>query len=313
VPLFHRKSDEEKRLESEAKQHQQEEASLAEASLESLQHGGIPVHAQRRLEELRAREDGFFTSDLSVNEFLLARRSGLRPLSQVMGSSIYHVGWRYLGRNIGSGEIASVTEALNEARILALGRLLQEAASVGANIVVGVHLNRAGYDWAADTIEFSAIGTAMKLEHGGSGDQPSLTNLSGQDFWKLYENGYWPVGLVGGSSVYHAVPSWGSWRATNTFFGGLWNQELTDFTQGLYTARHHANSRLQAECMRLSAAGVVGVTIEQDTEEYQVNLGNDQERTDMIVTFQTLGTAIIPLRGHSGVVNQVTQTLNLSS
>jgi uncharacterized protein YbjQ (UPF0145 family) len=313
VPLFHRKSDEEKRLEREAKQHQQEEASVAEASLESLQHGGIPVHAQRRLEELRTRDDGFFTSDLSVNEFLLTRRSGLRPLSQVMGSSIYHVGWRYLGRNIGSGEIASVTEALNEARILALGRLLQEAASVGADIVVGVHLNRAGYDWAADTIEFSAIGTAMKLERGVAGDQPSLTNLSGQDFWKLYENGYWPVGLVGGSSVYHAVPSWGSWRATNTFFGGLWNQELTDFTQGLYTARHHANSRLQAECMRLSAAGVVGVTIEQDTEEYQVNLGNDQERTDMIVTFQTLGTAIVPLRGHSGVVRQVTQTLNLSS
>ena len=109
------------------------------------------------------------------------------------------------------------------------------------------------------------------------------------------------------------MPSWGSWRATNTFFGGLWNQELTDFTQGLYTARHRANARLQAECMRLSAAGVVGVTIEQDTEEYRVNLGNDQERTDMIVTFQTLGTAIVPLQGHSGVVNTVTQTLNLSS
>ena len=64
MPLFHRKSDEEKRLEDEARQHAQEETSLAEASLASLQQGGIPVHAQRRLEELRARDDGFFTSDL---------------------------------------------------------------------------------------------------------------------------------------------------------------------------------------------------------------------------------------------------------
>jgi uncharacterized protein YbjQ (UPF0145 family) len=313
VPLFHHKSDEGKRLEEDAKQHQQQEASLAEASLAALQSGGIPIHAQRRLEELRARHDGFFTSDLSVNEFLLTRRAGLRPLSQVMGSSIYHVGWRYLGRTMGSGEIASVTDALNEARILALGRLKQEAQGVGADIVVGVHLNRAGYEWAADVIEFSAVGTAMKLERAASGDEPALTNLSGQDFWKLYENGYWPVGVVGGSSVFHAVPSWGAWRATSTFYGGLWNQELIDFTQGLYTARHHASSRMQAEALRLSCAGVVGVEIDQATEEYRVSLGNEQERTDMIVTFQTLGTAIVPLLGHSGVIGTVTQSLNLSS
>ncbi len=313
MPLFHRKSDQEKHLEDEAKQNLQQEASVAEASLAALEGGGIPIHAQRRLEELRTRTDAFFTSDLSVNEFLLTRRVGLRPLSQVMGSSVYHVGWRYLGRSIGSGEIASVTEALNEARILALGRLKLEARGVDADVVVGVHLNRGGYDWASDMIEFSAIGTAMKLERGTSGDEPALTNLSGQDFWKLYENGFWPLGVVAGSSVYHAVPSWGTWRATNTFYGGMWNQELTDFTQGLYTARHHASSRMHSEAMRLGCAGVVGVTIEQDTEEYEVRLGNDQERTDMIVTFQTLGTAIIPLRGHSGAIHPVTQSLNLSS
>jgi uncharacterized protein YbjQ (UPF0145 family) len=313
VPLFHRRTDEERRLEQEAKQSQQAEASVAEASLEALQHGGIPVHAQRRLEELRSRTDGFFTSDLSVNEFLLTRKAGLLPLSQVMGSSIYHVGWRYIGRNMSSGEIVSVTEALNEARIRALGRLQEEAARVGADIVVGVHLDRGAYDWAGDMIEFSAIGTAMKVTRGAHGDQPALTNLSGQDFWKLYQNGYWPVGVVGGSSVFHAIPSWGTWRANNTFFGGMWNQELTDFTQGLYTARHRATSRMHGEASELSAAGIVGMTIDRETEEYEVNLGNDQERTDMIVTFQTLGTAIVPLPGHSGARQTPVQSLNLSS
>lgn len=313
MPLFHRKSDEEKRQEQASEEHRQEEVAEAEASLKALKEGGIPVHAQRRLEELRTREDGFFTSDLSVSEFLLSRKAGLRPLSQVMGSSIYHVGWRYIGRNINSGEIASVTEALNDARILALGRLREEATRIGADLVVGVHVKRAGYDWAADMIEFSAIGTAMKLERNGAGEQPSLTNLSGQDFWKLYQNGYWPVGVVGGSCVYHAIPSWGAWRATNTFFGGLWNQELTDFTQGLYTARHRATSRMNGEASQLAAAGIVGMSIDHETEEYRVQLGNDQERTDMIVTFQTLGTAIVPFRANSGVASLATQSLNLSS
>ena len=312
MPFFHRRSDEEKRTESEVAERRRQSEALAQASLAELQRGGIPVQAQRRLEELSARSDGFFTSDLSVNEFLLARKAGLRPLTQVMGSSIYHVGWRYMGRTISSGEIASVTEALNQARQLALGRLGEEAARIGADLVVGVHVKRAGYDWAADMIEFSAIGTAMKLEGNASGEAPALSNVSGQDFWKLYQSGYWPVGVVGGSSVYHAVPSWGTWRATNTFFGGMWNQELTDFTQGLYSARHHATTRMQTEATQRGATGVVGVLVDQKTEEYEVQLGNDQERTDMIVTFQTLGTAIVPLRGRSGAGQSAGASLNLA-
>lgn len=311
MPLFHRKSEEEKLQEQESRARQEQATADAAESLQSLQRGGIPLQAQRRLEELRSRSDGFFTSDLGVNEFLLTRQAGLKPLTQVMGSSIYHVGWRYLGRNLYSGEIPSVTEALNAARLLALGRLAEEAGRVGADLVVGVRLNRTGYEWAGDTVEFSAFGTAMRLEGSASGDQPALTNLSGQDFWKLFRTGYWPVGVVGGSSVFHAIPSWGSWRAQNSFFGGLWNQELTDFSAGVYTARHRASARMHEEAQRVGAAGIVGVTIEHETEEFEVQLGNDQERTDMIVTFQTLGTAIVPLRGHSASVPGATYSLNL--
>ena len=37
------------------------------------------------------REHQFFTSDLSVNEFLLVKEVGFQPLGLVMGSSIYHI------------------------------------------------------------------------------------------------------------------------------------------------------------------------------------------------------------------------------
>jgi len=49
----------------------------------------LPKDAAHRLEEL---EHGLFTSDLSVNEFLLVKEAGFHPLGFVMGSSIYHIG-----------------------------------------------------------------------------------------------------------------------------------------------------------------------------------------------------------------------------
>src|SRR5581483_5007001 len=68
----------------------------AEARRHSLEHGGLPLQATRRLGEAVEAGHPLFSSDLSVNEFLLARNKGYTALSQVMGSSIYHVGWRNL-------------------------------------------------------------------------------------------------------------------------------------------------------------------------------------------------------------------------
>ncbi len=78
----------------------------------------------RRLEEL---EHGLFTSDLSVNEFLLIKEVGFHPLGFVMGSSIYHTGiqTRKWGQ---SQELTKLTEAMYNARELAMTRMEEEAA-----------------------------------------------------------------------------------------------------------------------------------------------------------------------------------------
>ncbi|WP_218976504.1 hypothetical protein [Streptomyces sp. TLI_146] len=58
----------------------------------------MPEDAMRRLAQLQPGEKGsLFTSDLTVNEFLLVREVGFRPLGLVLGSSVYHVGLQ-LGR-----------------------------------------------------------------------------------------------------------------------------------------------------------------------------------------------------------------------
>ena len=64
-------------------------------------------------------ERGFFTSDLSVNEFLLVKQSGFEPLGLVLGSSIYHIGWQQAGWNQ-SQELGVLTQAMYHARELAL-------------------------------------------------------------------------------------------------------------------------------------------------------------------------------------------------
>ncbi len=88
MPFWQRSSpeDEQRRLQA-----QQE----AEASRRSLEAGDLPLQASRRLSEETAAGHSLFSSDLSTKEFALTRNVGYQPLSQVMGSSIYRVGWQY--------------------------------------------------------------------------------------------------------------------------------------------------------------------------------------------------------------------------
>src|ERR1700722_15345721 len=62
-------------------------------SLLQVERGGIPLGAERRLREL-GEHGGAFTSDLSVCYFALCHQLGMKPVSQVMGSSIYQVGYQ---------------------------------------------------------------------------------------------------------------------------------------------------------------------------------------------------------------------------
>jgi uncharacterized protein YbjQ (UPF0145 family) len=289
MPLFRRASGDHR----EAR-----EAAAAEqaASLEALERGGLPLRAEQRLSGLSA--SALFTSDLSVNEFALAHSIGLRPLGQVMGSSIYHVGWqqtpgRWGGWQPGgvSQELTMLSEAWNEARERAFGRLAQEAKLLAADAVVGVQLTLGRHDWAAGAVEYIAVGTAVRIEAEPRADQPTLTDLSGQDYWRLWQAGYRPLGVVGASSVYYIVSGWQQRQAQQGMFASWANQELSDFTQGVYDVREATLGRVSAEARRQGAAGMVGVSIDHSVEEREVDAGGTH-RTDLIVTMHVLGTSI---------------------
>ena len=183
----------------------QEEAT--ETALAAAQ-ADLPPDAGRRLADLEDRpgHKGMFTSDLSVNEFLLIKEVGFHPLGFVMGSSIYHLGIQ-TRRWSRSQELAKLTEAMYNARELAMNRMDAEAVELGADGVVGVRLDVNYYEWGSDTAEFIAVGTAVKAEDGRSyrnqQGKPFTSDLSGQDFWTLMQTGHVPLGLVMGTCVYH--------------------------------------------------------------------------------------------------------------
>jgi uncharacterized protein YbjQ (UPF0145 family) len=247
-----------------------------------LRHGQVPAdlppEAGRRLAEL---EGGLFTSDLSVNEFLLVKEVGFHPLGLVMGSSIYHIGvqTRRWGK---SQELTKLTEAMYSARELAMTRMEEEANELGADGVVGVRLDVNYYEWGNDAAEFLAIGTAVKAEDGHSyrNNQglPFTSDLSGQDFWTLMQTGFVPLGLVMGTCVYHIAH-----RGLGQTLGSMGqNTELPNFTQALYEARELAMTRMQDESTRLAATGVVGVRLEEKTHQWGSHT----------IEFLSIGTAV---------------------
>jgi hypothetical protein len=103
---------------------------VREESLRRLRGGKLPVEAQRRLQAL-----------------------GARP------------GWTPGAIQ----EMRRATEAWNAARGIALRRLRLEAAECGADAVVGVHIEHGEKEYAGNSVEFTALGTAVRVPAANQG------------------------------------------------------------------------------------------------------------------------------------------------
>jgi uncharacterized protein YbjQ (UPF0145 family) len=253
------------------------------ASYESGSLAGIPESGLARI--ARMKQDvsrGFFTSDLSVNEFLLVKESGFEPLGLVLGSSIYHIGYQQASWNQNQ-EMGVLTQAMYHARELAMTRMEEEADALGADGVVGVRLDIGRYEWGADLAEFIAVGTAVKhrdgVLHRAPNGRPFTSDMSGQDFSTLLRAGYRPTGLVMGNCVYHVARQ--GMLASLKQVGR--NVEMPNFTQALYEARELAMGRMQTEADELQAEGIVGARIIERSHGWGSH----------VIEFFAIGTSVV--------------------
>jgi uncharacterized protein YbjQ (UPF0145 family) len=244
---------------------------------------GIPASGLERIQRMKKDvERGFFTSDLSVNEFLLVKQSGFEPLGLVLGSSIYHIGFQQASFNQ-SVELGVLTQAMYHARELAMTRMEEEADQLGADGVVGVRLDIGRYEWGADLAEFIAVGTAVRHREGelhrAPNGRPFASDLSGQDFATLLRAGYRPVGMVMGNCVYHVGRQ--GMLASLKQVGR--NVEMPNYTQALYEARELAMGRMQTEADELQAEGIVGARIVERSHGWGSH----------VIEFFAIGTGVV--------------------
>jgi len=264
-----------------------------QAELERIEAGGIPRAAEQRLSQLRGSK-GSFTSDLSVAGFALCHKLGLKPLSQVMGSSIYQVGYQgatwpmMMGGSVLT-ELNVLSEAWNEVRRRALNRLEQEARHAGADAVVGVQLRTSAHDWAEGAIEYAVLGTAVQRRGAKPDAPPVLTELSVSDYAKLLDAGVEPLGIVAWTSVFFAAFET-NWLEPNRM-NPMYNFELPEFTQGVYAAREQVMERLGYQAQQHGASGIVGMRIGHTVRRQEVGSAN-RTRGGAVITFDAIGTAV---------------------
>lgn len=247
----------------------------------SQQQQPLPASASSRLAASSQNGKQFFTSDLSVNEFVLTQQAGFEPLGMVMGTCFYHVGVQPSRWSV-SQELTVLSQAMYSSRELAMARMESEAQALGADGVIGVTLRSMNYIFASEVIEFVAVGTAVKATDGQSyrtpAGRPFTSHLSGQDFWTLWHHGWIPRSMVLGTCVYHVAHMTFRQMLQQT---GM-NVEMTLFSQAVYDAREIAMARMQYEGQQVGADGVVGVTVSE----------NEWEWGEHAIEFFALGTAV---------------------
>ncbi|HEY4223178.1 MAG TPA: heavy metal-binding domain-containing protein [Myxococcota bacterium] len=262
------------------------------ASIKRVTEGGIPLRAQERLAEEAGEHSKLFTSDLSVSEFVLTRKANCQPISQVMGSCIYHVGQipDYKGK---TSEITIISDGHRRSRQRALDRLQQEAALVGADAVVGVHLRDRmitmgargkGGDDGGEVLEFTVVGTAVKapwITHEPG--KAIITDLSGQDLWALAQDGYEPCGFLFEFCRYHV------WHVTKGV--GQGTLELNEASMAVEKARSIAANKLLLQARNHDAEFVIGSDITVSVREVPCGYGGC-ELDDLDVDVSWFGTGV---------------------
>jgi uncharacterized protein YbjQ (UPF0145 family) len=124
-----------------------------------------------------------FTSDLSAQDFYKLHQAGYVPAELVLGNCVYHVAhqnfmqqMRTVGVNV---ELGNYTEAIYDARELAMSRMQAEAEAHGAEGIIGMNIIEKSWNWQPHVIEFMAIGTSVvrRPNYSGNGkfaEEPKL-------------------------------------------------------------------------------------------------------------------------------------------
>ncbi len=200
----------------------------------------------------------FFSCASSGMQIYCHLDAGYQPLHFAMGNVAYALG---LGRGISGslrtlarGEVTEFSQMYNHIRHLALKRLREEAARMGANAVVDIETRILPYGAAVELLMTGTAAWHPRLGKPESPDQVRTSELTGQELWNLAQLGLVPVQLVMATSVY----ALGVVGGIGTMLKGMSRGELPELTSLVYGARANCRRLLAEEAERLGGEQVVG-------------------------------------------------------
>jgi hypothetical protein len=191
----------------------------------------LPAFVEQRLADAASGKAPWLAT-MSAAELLLVRSHGLRPVATVTGTC-----WFQYGR--------SWTEGHTHGWRTALARLKAEAVACGANAVVDVKMRTSPGGLGA-SMDYSLIGTAVRLERLPASPNPVVATTPALEFVRLLEADVVPTGI--------AVGAYYDWLTdyNGAFRSGILtpNQPLNTLGAFWENARRHAHSELRKDAAR---------------------------------------------------------------
>ena len=196
----------------------------------ALNTNSLPPAVMDRLSQAHAGTIPWISS-MTPAELLLVRSHGLRPIATVMGTCFYHYGFSW-------------TRGHAEGWRWALYRLQLEAAACGANAVVDVKMRTA--HTGNSSMDYSLIGTAVRLEGLPANPNPVVATTSAIEFVRLLEAGVVPTGIAVGAH-YEWYTDYSGNLSGNLFMG---NQPLMGLGGFWESIRRQAHADLRQDAAR---------------------------------------------------------------
>ena len=229
-------------------------------------------------------QSGSFSSSADGQGLYCQLDCGFRPVRFVFGNVAYSIG---LGgglaggfRSLARGEVKEWSEVFNHTRHLAIQRISAEARNAGANAVLGIRTTTTPFYGSREMI---MIGTASHHPNLPSEytREPITSDLTNQEMWNVIRQGYCPIRLVLGVSVY----SVGLAGSFSSLFRSFVSGEIKEMTSLIYDARENAIAKIARDAEACGADDVVGV------RTYIKNLNSG------VVEFMAIGTAVKKIPG----------------
>jgi hypothetical protein len=188
----------------------------------------VPPPIKARLEGARAGRLPWMAT-LTPAELMIARSHGLKPIAAVSATCWLHYGWSW-------------TEGHSQGWEMTLRRLREEAFAAGANAVLDVKMRTVPLG-VANSMDFTLVGTAVRMEGLPPSEQPIVATVPALEFVKLLEADVVPTGIAIGAH-YEWLTDWQG-NANMRWMGNIESQQLSALWE-LVRQRAHQELRAQA-------------------------------------------------------------------